>query len=232
MSNLIITITGPSCTGKSTLAQRLIDTGKFTEIVSTTTRPMRSGDVDGVSYHFVTKSEFKNIEMLETIEFNGNYYGGSVAEFKEKFASGLIPVIVVEPNGMRQININAKTKGWKVLNIFIDVDPQVQARRFLSRLLHDYTPVANAVINRDDFDTTCEKGFNDYLEQFNKIKHLEDKILTEYSNRMASMQTVESTWHKMFTQYSNPSSLYFQTFDAVNEVYVLDKVIKTIDSMS
>ena len=141
MSNKIITITGPSCTGKTTLARMLMDTGKFTEVISTTTRTMRAGDVDGKSYHFVTKEQFDQIEMLETIEFNGNFYGGSVAEFEEKFESGLVPVIVVEPNGMHQINKNAASKGWEVINVFINIDPELQARRFLSRMCDDYRQI-------------------------------------------------------------------------------------------
>ena len=183
MSNTIITITGPSCTGKTTLTRRLMDTGKYTEVISTTTRPMRAGDVNGKDYHFVTAEEFKDIEMLETIEFNGNFYGGSVAEFEDKFASGLIPVIVVEPNGMQQINENASAKGWEVINVFIGIDPQLQARRFLTRMLDDYRQILG------------QGDLSDY-----------EKLVNEYSKRMATIQEVESKWFDQFGEWRIPES--------------------------
>lgn len=51
------------------------------ESVSYTTRPMRKGEVHGVSYFFITKEEFeekiKNNEFLEHALVHGNYYGTS-----------------------------------------------------------------------------------------------------------------------------------------------------------
>lgn len=202
MSNTIITITGPSCTGKTTLAQMLMDAGGFTEVVSTTTRSMRVGDVNGKSYHFVTKEQFDQIEMLETVEFNGNFYGGSVAEFEEKFESGLTPVIVVEPNGMGQINNNAAIKGWHVVNVFIGIPPELQARRFLTRMCEDYRSIL------------VQGRPADYSD-----------MIDEYSRRMATMQVVESKWYEMFVELRDEdNSLAFSQFDKSNE----DSVLKAI----
>ena len=51
------------------------------ESVSYTTRPMRKGEVHGVSYFFISKEEFeekiKNNEFLEHALVHGNYYGTS-----------------------------------------------------------------------------------------------------------------------------------------------------------
>ena len=104
MKNVIVTITGPSCSGKTTLTRMLLDTNQFSEIVSTTTRPKRTGETNGSTYHFVSHEEFRKIEMLESIQYNGNVYGASVEEFKKQFASGKIPLVIVEPHGMKQIN--------------------------------------------------------------------------------------------------------------------------------
>jgi guanylate kinase len=232
MNELVITITGPSCTGKSTLAKKLIDTGKYTEIVSTTTRPMRAGDVNGVSYHFVSKEQFDTIEMLETIHFNGNYYGGSVAEFEEKFQSGLTPVIVVEPNGMQQINNNAKLRGWKVLNIFIDIPAELQAKRFLIRFIEDYfSTVVNQTRHAQSSDEIHAQSLGEIIGIYKDIRSKEDSLLTEYSNRLASMQTVESQWLDMFHKWASDNYLYYLSFDSDNSVQVLSEIMNNAEHM-
>ena len=204
MSKTIITITGPSCSGKTTLARLLMDTRSFTEVISTTTRIMRTGEEDGVTYHFVTPERFEEIEMLERIDFNGNTYGGSVAEFEEKFASGLIPAIVVEPNGMEQINLNATEKGWRVMNIFVGCPPLLQAERFLLRLVEDYRVILT------------QGSGDDYA-----------KFMSEYSGRMAVMQDVESKWLGMFRKHCIPqNALLIDTFTKENEARTVDLIVE------
>lgn len=82
MSGKIIVICAPSGTGKSTLISRL--KGDHPELewsVSCTTRPMRTGEVDGKDYHFIPKEEFeKQIEdgqFIEWAQVHSNYYGTS-----------------------------------------------------------------------------------------------------------------------------------------------------------
>ena len=204
MSNTIITITGPSCSGKTTLARLLMDTGVFTEVISTTTRAMRSGEKNGVTYHFVTPEEFDKIDMLERIDFNGNTYGGSIAEFEEKFASGLIPAIVVEPNGMEQINLNATKKGWTVINLYIDCPPLLQAERFLFRFIEDYRSILANGSNED------------YA-----------KLMEEYAGRMATMQEVESKWFDMFKKHVIwDHTLIIGSFEKSDEETVIALIIQ------
>ncbi|KAK4531085.1 hypothetical protein CCYA_CCYA06G1942 [Cyanidiococcus yangmingshanensis] len=76
-----IVVTGPSGVGKSTLIARLL--AEFPNhlgySVSTTTRAPRSGEIDGISYHFVSKEKFlADVEAGKFIEYAsvyGNYYG-------------------------------------------------------------------------------------------------------------------------------------------------------------
>ena len=69
MDKRILIICGKSASGKDTLLNRVVDELGYKRIISTTTRPKRDGEVDGVDYHFVTEEEFKrkinNGEMLE-----------------------------------------------------------------------------------------------------------------------------------------------------------------------
>lgn len=62
---------GKSASGKDTLLNELKKDG-FETIVSTTTRPMREGETNGVEYNFVSKEEFnKNLNnFLEYRSYN------------------------------------------------------------------------------------------------------------------------------------------------------------------
>ena len=65
MSNIFI-ISAPSGCGKTSLVRELCQTYSFLEqTVSYTTRTIRSGEVDGQDYHFISKDEF--IENKKTI---------------------------------------------------------------------------------------------------------------------------------------------------------------------
>ena len=58
--NLLV-ISGPSGSGKSSLMKEVLQeiTDSYFSI-SSTTRPMREGEIDGVNYHFISKEEFEN----------------------------------------------------------------------------------------------------------------------------------------------------------------------------
>src|ERR1044071_4535640 len=79
MSTIFI-ISAPSGSGKSTLVSRLLaSVPRLMFSVSYTTRRPRGHEVDGQSYHFVTRPEFEAMlarnEFLEWAEVFGNYYG-------------------------------------------------------------------------------------------------------------------------------------------------------------
>lgn len=132
-TNKIVTITGPSLTGKTHLVAKLIETGHFTELVSHTTRPNRPGEVDGKAYYFVSEEGFYETEMAEAVTFGGYRYGLSVDEVERGFASGKIPVVVVEPQGKEQIALIAEKRGWDHHSVFITAPLEVRMKRFLER---------------------------------------------------------------------------------------------------
>lgn len=84
---MILIINGPSGSGKTTLGNYFKTYG-LTELVSTTTRAPRPGEIEGVSYYFVTPEEFENIEFIEHSEYSGNKYGITKKEFEDKLKSG------------------------------------------------------------------------------------------------------------------------------------------------
>jgi guanylate kinase len=140
MSNILVTVTGPSLTGKSKLAQLLAPYG-FEEVVSTTTRPPRQGEVDGVNYHFVDVKTFKEMEsqnlMIEKVQVGKNYYGVSKPAFDDVIAKGKNGVAVVEPDGAQQVSAYCQQNGIQLHQVFIDNPTNVLVSRFLQRYKHD-----------------------------------------------------------------------------------------------
>lgn len=71
----IVVIGGKSCSGKDTFAKWLSrETGKEI-LVTSTTRPMRSDDVNGVSHWFIDEEEFEKGEWGAIREFAGYKFG-------------------------------------------------------------------------------------------------------------------------------------------------------------
>ncbi|MBQ6075392.1 MAG: guanylate kinase [Lachnospiraceae bacterium] len=55
---------GPSASGKDSLEKELLErfSGILKPVLMTTTRPLRSGETDGVEYHFITAEQFAELE--------------------------------------------------------------------------------------------------------------------------------------------------------------------------
>lgn len=144
MNNLIMTITGPSGSGKSTLEKMLKCKGMIS-LISTTTRQPRGGEVNGQSYYFITKDDFKRQReqglFVEEVEFNGEFYGLYKSEVDKLKLLNSPAVIVVEPHGKGQIEAYARQTGLQCLRVFVDVDSQTQLERLLKRFASDFADI-------------------------------------------------------------------------------------------
>lgn len=141
MTPFIVSLTGPSCAGKTTLEQRLKNDEGFAQVISHTTRTPRAGEENGKSYYFIDKSEFKRLEatgfFVESVYFNGNYYGVSAKEIQRVADTGKPIVVIVEPEGLKQIKAYCNLHDWDLYSVFIDNPGEVIAERFLERAMSD-----------------------------------------------------------------------------------------------
>jgi len=103
-SGAILVLSGPSGAGKSSLLNKIInDIGECYFSISTTTRPIRDGEIDGVHYHFVDEDEFKkDVEeelFLEYAVVHGNYYGTAIKPVKEALKAGKLVIFDIDVQG-------------------------------------------------------------------------------------------------------------------------------------
>lgn len=108
-NGVVLVLSGPSGAGKSSLLKEIInDIGECYFSISTTTRPIRAGEVDGVHYHFTTVKEFKkDIEadnFLEHAVVHGNYYGTSLKPVREALNSGKLVLFDIDVQGNTAVN--------------------------------------------------------------------------------------------------------------------------------
>jgi guanylate kinase len=111
-SGKLLVVSGPSGVGKSTITNRLRADERFWISVSVTTRLMRTGEVDGIDYIFVTEDKFnqmiKDNDFLEWADFAGSKYGTPKKAVEEALQDGKNVILEIELNGARQVRKNSK----------------------------------------------------------------------------------------------------------------------------
>ncbi len=105
---LLVVISGPSGVGKDSVIQRMKDRMMpFHFVVTATTRPLRTGEVDGVDYFFLSPDKFAEmIELDELLEYAivyNDYKGIPKEQVRQALASGKDVVMRVDVQGAAKI---------------------------------------------------------------------------------------------------------------------------------
>ncbi|MCZ8523242.1 MULTISPECIES: guanylate kinase [Paenibacillus] len=131
---LIFVFTGPNGAGRRTVAQMSGSTLGVKQVISYTTRPPRSSEVDGQDYHFVSQEEFKAAEekqeFIEVIEIDGNCYGIKEADVASQLQSLGAVFLVLNRFGAEALK---KVYGDRVVRIFIYADRDTVLKREQAR---------------------------------------------------------------------------------------------------
>lgn len=104
----LIVISGPSGVGKDTVVSEYVKNHKNAWIsVSTTSRPMRPGDIEGETYNFVSTEEFEKLieegYFLEYANYVDKYYGTPKKFINEKLEKGIDVFLVIEIQGAMKV---------------------------------------------------------------------------------------------------------------------------------
>jgi guanylate kinase len=144
----VFVITGPSGVGKGTLIKRLRERRPDIQLsTSATTRAPRTGEADGVDYHFLTPEAFDGRvaagEFLEHAAYSGNQYGTLRSEVDRRIEGGHPVVLEIEIQGAEQIRGTMP----EAVQVFI-APPEPEFESLKARLTGRGTDSAEAIEGR------------------------------------------------------------------------------------
>lgn len=177
----LVTITAPTCSGKSYLLNMMTkEQPLFSRIVSTTTREPREGEQDGVDYFYITHEKSEQMEVnglfAELIEFRGTRYGVTKKEMQSKMAGKLAPIVILEPRGLEIYKRLCIENGWDIFKIYVSTLEATRVERLNERTAFD---VSNA-IHSTHKEPLCRKRV--------------EKLIKIHTDRLLSITRDERYW--------------------------------------
>ena len=199
--NLIV-VSGPSGAGKGSVISKLMEVYDNAWLsVSMTSREVRSNDMPGKTYFFVSKEEFeeriKEGVFLEYAVYNGNYYGTPRDKINEKLKEGFDVILEIEIQGA------LKVKELVPDAIFVFILPPSMnelKRRLISRgtdsmdkilgrfktaykEINEVTKYNYVVIN-DDIDVAVDKVKSILLSERCRVDRIEEVYLNNMEEEL------------------------------------------------
>jgi guanylate kinase len=176
----LVILCGPSSVGKDSIQTML----GMNPIVSHTTRPMREGEIDGETYHFVSKDGFDKTSMIETRKYhtllNGKpdtwYYGVSVGEIIEKVNGCNTPIVILDIKGMLEMRLWCKQNGIESIAFYIKTSPFVRTIRAIKRGSFSWKEWFRR-LKADKYDFFDAEVMCDYTIKNKNLSNAVDEIL-------------------------------------------------------
>lgn len=164
----LLVLIGKTCSGKDTVQNILIKKYGYDKLVTYTTRPMREGEIQNDTYHFISKDEFEAkiksnffLEYRKYYTSNGIWYYGSA---KEDYIKDENLVIILTPEGVKAII----SKGITLTVIYLHTDEDVIKKR---------------LINRGDNKDEAKRRIEADNKDFNSISDLKYSIVSNNGDR-------------------------------------------------
>jgi len=148
LGNLFI-LAAPSGAGKSSLIKALLEKHLSSDAhnnamqvsISHTTRASRPGEIDGVHYHFVDRTEFESLidqgAFFEHAEVFGHYYGTSKVVIEHTLRQGIDVFLDIDWQGARQV----KAQIPDTATIFVAPPSKEELKRRLTERGQDSTEI-------------------------------------------------------------------------------------------
>ena len=179
-------ISGPSGTGKSTILRAIRD--KRPELgysISYTTRSPRGREQDGVHYHFISESAFRNMmesgELAEWAEVHGHFYGTSATYIETSIAEGKSVLLDIDVQGAKKLT----AKYPDAISVFIMPPDMRELQRRLNKRGTDRPEAVDRRLSNAEAEMAEARGYdhvivNDDLAE--AILRLE-RLIEEASSR-------------------------------------------------
>ncbi|HOE06685.1 MAG TPA: AAA family ATPase [Bacilli bacterium] len=173
----MLILVGPSASGKTEIANILINDYHMKKVVTYTTRSMRVNEVAGVSYNFVTMDEFlkmkENDEFVETTFYNNNYYGTRKKDVSSE------KIVVLDLNGLKSFQEKMPDA---IFSVYLDTAEETRILRMALR---------------GDSREQIEKRIINDRQLFDKEKIVVDHIIR---NEDTSLEKLADTIYQIYTK--------------------------------
>ena len=121
---ILLVVSAPSGAGKTTLVEALRETSNLFYSVSCTTRPPRTGEIDGEDYRFLSEENFRARiaadDFLEYAQVHGDYYGTLREPVVTNLNDGVDVLIDIDTQGAATIrNSEDPVIGDALADVFI-----------------------------------------------------------------------------------------------------------------
>lgn len=148
MEKKIYILVGPSASGKTTLGRFLQENG-VEELVSHTTRAKREGEKEGVTYYYIDKGKFDELEKVEKTVYDGNFYCLSVEEIESKLEDNDKVFVIMDRYGINEMLASEYEDALEIVYIevgYIDMLLRLMARDGIFRAIKRFY---HALINKE-----------------------------------------------------------------------------------
>jgi guanylate kinase len=191
---LLIVISGPSGAGKGTALDHVTRTLPLRRIPTYTTRPMRSGERNGVDYEYVDEEKFLQLREAGVIfeytrTYSRSYYGSPSALLHDDIQAPLI--VELDPNGFVRVRA---ASARRVVGIFVATSSEAELRARLAARAQDSDIGQRLKIRTDQMTWAWIYDyvvFNEDREQFldGLTAIIESELLrTSGANRMLDLR--------------------------------------------
>ena len=171
----MVIIMGKTSCGKDTVVNELITKHGFRKLVTYTTRPMRDGEVQDITYHFITEDDFKQkiredffaeYKSYDT-EFGIWYYGVALEDVENADDK---TVIILTPDGYRDVIKKVKNKPKSIY------------------IYANNSTIKERLINRGDDPKEAQRRLEHDSIDFKGVETEVDKIV--YNNKGSNINDV------------------------------------------
>lgn len=156
--NILVILTGPTGAGKDTVMDGYLE--KYTNavhLITSNSRPMRDGEVEGKDYYFISRDEFEKLiaedGFIEWVEYLGHYKGGQKKHVEEALKSGRDVIWRIDVRGMKNVRQKAIKLFKNVLVVMIvpesiqELEKRIRDRKAADQLTEEVVKTSVALAN-------------------------------------------------------------------------------------
>ena len=184
---MLVILSGVAGAGKDTVKKEVVKRLDYVDTFPTvTSRPMRNGDIPGVTYIFVTEEKFKkmiaNNELYEYDIHHNNYYGVAKKPLQEKIANGKVAIRDVDVNGTESL-VKQLGNEMKIVTIFLKVPKEELRKRLKARLDKPSEEEIELRLSRFEYEESKMQQYDYIIDNVNQEETIKKVIKIIEENR-------------------------------------------------